>query len=125
MRPLVTGRPTLAALDQAVADEGWLIVLLLRLNPLVPFNVQNYTFGVTRIGFWPFAVATAIGIVPNTAMHVYFGVLGRDAAGAGPWQWGVLAAGLVMTTAASIVVGRKVNTVLAQRSSPVPDQSPR
>jgi len=122
VRPLVAARPMLTALDQAVADEGWRIVLLLRLNPLVPFNVQNYTFGVTRVGFWPYVVATAIGIVPNTALHVYFGVLGRDAAdvgqaGPGLWRWGVLAAGLVMTALASAAVGRKVQAVLVRSIS--------
>lgn len=127
VRPLIAARPKLAALDQAVADEGWRIVLLLRLNPLLPFNVQNYTFGATRIGFWPYAAATAVGIVPGTALHVYFGVLGRDAAGVGQagveqaghglWRWGVLAAGLVMTALASAVVGRKVRAVLARSSS--------
>ncbi len=116
VRPLVRARPLLAALDRAVGEEGWRIVLLLRLNPLVPFNVQNYTFGVTRVRFWPYAAATAVGIVPNTALHVYFGVLGRDAAGAGVWRWGVLAAGLIMTAVASVIVGRKVQRVLATPS---------
>ena len=120
VRPLVAARPLLAALDRAVTEEGWRIVLLVRLNPLVPFNVQNYTFGVTQIRFWPYAVATAVGVSPNTALHVYFGMLGRDAAGAGPWRWGVLAAGLVMTAIASWVVGRKVRAVLARPIEPRP-----
>ena len=126
VRPLVAGRPMLRALDQAVTEEGWRIVLLLRLNPLLPFNVQNYTFGVTRIGLWPYAAATAAGIVPGTALHVYFGVLAREAAnesGAGLWRWVVLATGLAMTIMASAVMGRKVRAVLARQSTTVPDGS--
>ena len=45
--------------------RGWKIVALLRLNPLVPFNLQNYFFGVTDIGFWPYAAATFFGIMPG------------------------------------------------------------
>lgn len=117
VRPMVLARPMLVAMDQAVAEEGWRFVLLLRLNPLLPFNVQNYTCGVTRIGFWPYAIATAVGIVPNSLLHVYFGALGRDAmagGGAGWLQFGVLALGIAMTVAASAIVGRKVRSVLAR-----------
>ncbi len=34
--------------------------MLLRLSPLVPFNLQNYFFGITEIKFWPYVVATFV-----------------------------------------------------------------
>src|SRR5438270_11648307 len=65
LRRLLEAKPSYAAIDRAVAEEGWKIVALLRLNPLVPFNLQNYFFGVTDIGFWPYAAATFFGIMPG------------------------------------------------------------
>ena len=32
--------PNFAAIDRGVAREGWKLVLLLRLSPLVPYNVR-------------------------------------------------------------------------------------
>ncbi|MDX1571514.1 MAG: VTT domain-containing protein, partial [Xanthomonadales bacterium] len=46
------------AIDHAVRDEGWQIVGLMRLSPLVPFNLQNYLFGLTDIRFGHYALAT-------------------------------------------------------------------
>lgn len=114
VRTLVQRRPSLAVVDRAVTQEGWRIVGLLRLSPLVPFNLQNYFFGVTRIGFWPYVAATAVGIAPGAVLYVYLGVIGRSAgAGGGPVKWAFLAAGLVATAAAAALVGRTARVILA------------
>lgn len=39
-----------SAVDRAVAEGGWRIVLLCRLSPLFPFALSNYLFGVTGTG---------------------------------------------------------------------------
>jgi uncharacterized membrane protein YdjX (TVP38/TMEM64 family) len=44
--------PRFIAVDRAVASHGWRIVLLLRLSPVMPFNVLNYALGLTTIS-WP------------------------------------------------------------------------
>lgn len=124
VRLLVQRRPTLAAVDRAVAEEGWRIVLLLRLSPLVPFNLQNYFFGVTQIAFWPYVLATAIGIVPGTTLYLYLGVIGRSASqGGSPVKWALIAAGLVATAAVAILVGRKARAALTQKGV-TPDPPP-
>ncbi|MGH8773325.1 MAG: TVP38/TMEM64 family protein, partial [Burkholderiales bacterium] len=64
-------RPRFEAVDKAVTEEGWKVVLLLRLSPLVPFNLQNYFFGITNIDFWHYVFATAVGIVPGTLLYLY------------------------------------------------------
>ncbi len=114
VRRMIETRPTLAALDRAVAEEGWRVVGLLRLSPLVPFNLQNYFFGVTRIGFWPYVAATLVGIAPGAVLYVYIGVLARTAGGdAGPVKWLLVGAGLVATGLVAVLVGRKARAVLA------------
>lgn len=113
VRGMIDRRPTLAAVDRAVAEDGWRIVGLLRLSPLVPFNLQNYFFGVTRVGFWPYVAATSVGIVPGAVLYVYLGVIGRTAGqDAGPIKWAFIAAGLVATAVVAVVVGRKARAIL-------------
>ncbi len=110
VRRLLGHRETLIALDRAVTEEGWRIVFLLRLNPLVPFNLQNYFFGVTQIGFWPYAAATLVGVIPGIILHVYLGVLGQG--GSGIWRWVFAGVGLGATALVTAVLARKARTVL-------------
>jgi len=90
--------PKFAAMDEATGREGWKMVALLRLSPLLPFNLSNYLYGVTRIGFWPYVAASWAGMLPGTFLYVYLGAAGREAASghaAGRWKWVLFGAGLV------------------------------
>lgn len=69
----VASNEKFAAIDQAVAQKGFKIVLLIRLSPIFPFNVLNYAFGLTNISFWKYALGSWIGMIPGTLMYVYFG----------------------------------------------------
>jgi len=44
---LNTRFPKWAAVDAALSSEGWKLVTLLRLSPVVPWNVLNYALSVT------------------------------------------------------------------------------
>jgi uncharacterized membrane protein YdjX (TVP38/TMEM64 family) len=66
-------RPKWRAVLQAVDEEGWRIVGLLRLGAPLPATVQNSLFALTRIRFWPYVIATAIGNLPQTILFVYLG----------------------------------------------------
>lgn len=65
--------PTLKAIDSAVGKEGFKIVLLLRLSPLLPFALSNYFYGVTAVDFWPYLLATLLGFAPGTFAYVSLG----------------------------------------------------
>lgn len=41
--------------------EGWKIILLLRLSPIVPWNLLNIAMASTNVPFWQFTIASAIG----------------------------------------------------------------
>lgn len=71
--------PQLQAIDRAVAQEGWKIVLLTRLSPIFPFNVLNYVFGVTQVSFKDYVLGS-LGMIPGTVMYVYIGSLASDLA---------------------------------------------
>jgi uncharacterized membrane protein YdjX (TVP38/TMEM64 family) len=66
--------PRFKVIDQAVAKEGWKIVLLTRLSPIFPFNLLNYAFGVTQVSLKDYILGS-LGILPGTIMYVYIGSL--------------------------------------------------
>ena len=68
--------PKFNAVDRAIGEGGWKIVALLRLSPAVPFNVQNYLYGVTSIRFWTCFLTSWIAMMPGTFMYVYLGHVG-------------------------------------------------
>ncbi len=95
-----TRYPRFAAIDEAVAREGWKIVLLTRLSPAFPFNLLNYAFGLTRVRLRDYVLASWIGMMPGTVMYVYVGSLAGDLAAIGqaervrtPAEWGLYAHG--------------------------------
>ncbi len=71
---MIEGNAKFAAIDRAIAKEGWKIVGLIRLSPLFPFNVLNYALGLTNVSFQDNLLGT-MGIAPGTFMYVYFGSL--------------------------------------------------
>ena len=107
----------LIAVDKAVRMEGWKVVALLRLSPLVPFGVQNYFFGVTSVKLAHFVLATAFGIMPGTLVYLFIGATGRAALGEGGGaKWALAAVGLAATIAASLIVGRAAKKRLGIKS---------
>jgi len=47
----MAGYPALERMDRAVARHGFRIVMITRLVPIFPFNLQNYAYGLTSIRF--------------------------------------------------------------------------
>jgi uncharacterized membrane protein YdjX (TVP38/TMEM64 family) len=105
--------PRFTAIDRAIGSEGWRVVLLLRLTPLVPFNLLNYALGLSRVRFRDYVVGSA-GILPGTAVYVYYGTLLRSVAelSAGVqtergWPYyALLALGLAATVAVTAFIAR-------------------
>jgi uncharacterized membrane protein YdjX (TVP38/TMEM64 family) len=117
----IESKPSFAAVDRAVAEEGWKIVFLTRLSPVFPFNFQNYAYGLTRISFWHYTLATLVGMIPGAFMYVYFGTLGKSsleaAAGADSTQGMKLAlqvVGLVATVLVTVLITRTARKALKE-----------
>ena len=66
----LAGRPTFDRLDRITGERGGMVVLLVRLAPFIPFSALNYAFGVSRVAFGPYAIATAVGIVPGVVLYL-------------------------------------------------------
>ncbi|CAL5227531.1 g10520 [Coccomyxa viridis] len=70
--------PVWQAIEGAIRDEGWKMVMLLRLSPILPFALLNYGLSVTPISAWTYTWASAVGIIPGTLLYVYLGSLAND-----------------------------------------------
>jgi uncharacterized membrane protein YdjX (TVP38/TMEM64 family) len=121
----LAGNPRFAAIDRAVGEQGFRIVLLLRLSPVFPFNLLNYALGLTRVRFAHYAAA-CVGMLPGTILYVYYGKLGIDVAalagGASvprdTGYWAVLVLGLVATVVVTALVTRTARRALREATGP-------
>lgn len=131
VRRQIERSPRLAAVDRAIGERGWKIVALLRLSPAVPFNLQNYLYGVTAIRFWPCVLASWAAMLPGTFMYVYIGSLGRAAAagrGTTPAEWALRGVGLVATVIVTVYIARIARRAIQEQTeivdSDLPGESP-
>lgn len=107
----IDARPRLRSFATAVDEEGWRVVALLRFASPVPNAVQNYVFGLTRIGFLPFAVTTFLFSIPQVVLYVYLGSAGRAVLlddSLSTLNRVLLGIGLVSIFAAALLVVRRV-----------------
>jgi uncharacterized membrane protein YdjX (TVP38/TMEM64 family) len=119
----IENNPKFKAIDQAVAKEGLKIVLLTRLSPVFPFNLLNYSFGITQVSLKDYFLAS-IGMVPGTVMYVYIGSLAGSIATIGAAQpknheteiaqWVIRVVGFVATVAVTIYVTRIARKALEE-----------
>ncbi|PYL57985.1 MAG: hypothetical protein DMF30_04365 [Verrucomicrobia bacterium] len=104
------------AIDQAIGENGWKIIGLLRLNPLIPFNISNYFYGITAISFWEYVLVSAIGMLPGALLYAYLGAVGKATLGAeSPPSTGrylLLSIGLAATVAGTIIISRLARNAL-------------
>ena len=100
------------ALNHAVSIEGWRVVGLMRLSPMLPYGVQSYLLAVTEIRLLPFVLATVVGIMPASALVVYIGFLGRTTGQADLLSWLLLAVGLCATVLVVWLITRRARAVL-------------
>ncbi len=120
----IEGSPKFVAIDKAVAQEGFKIVLLTRLSPVFPFNLLNYAFGITGVSLKDYALGS-IGMIPGTIMYVYIGSLAGDLARIGTEnqptapaiQWAIRVIGLIATVAVTVYVTRIARQALAEKVS--------
>lgn len=126
----IAGNARFAAIDRAVGREGFKIVALLRLSPVFPFNLLNYSLGLTRVGFLQY-LAASIAMLPGTLLYVYYGkAAGSLAALAGGSQpqkgagsWVLLGVGLAATIVVTTFVTRLAGKALRQEIGDAPASS--
>lgn len=124
VKRLVARRPKLAAIDHAVAAEGWLIALLLPLSGVIPFNLQSMALGASSLRFIPYLLAALVGVLPGTLVYVWAGSLGWAAGGdVGPAKWALLGLGVVAVGLTTILISRKAHQILEKYGVETDDQA--
>ena len=115
--------PAFRAVSKAVGKEGWRVVILTRLSPVLPFILLNYAYGLTTISWREYAWSSCVGMAPGTLLFVWLGAVAGEAvrAGAGasgrartPVEWAFYVIGLAETVAAVTMVGRAAKKALAE-----------
>jgi uncharacterized membrane protein YdjX (TVP38/TMEM64 family) len=114
----IEGNVRFAAIDKAVAVEGWKIVGLTRLSPVFPFTLLNYAFGLTQVKLSHYVLASWIGMMPGTVMYVYVGSLAKAATGTHTrtiGEWVLYSVGLLATVVVTGFVTRIAKKALAKK----------
>ena len=128
--------PRFRALDQAVAEQGFRIVLLMRLSPLFPFIFLNYALSLTRVRFRTYVLASALGMLPNIALWSYLGatvetftqihrgvLLSQQTPGAQAWHLSLTVIGVLAALSVTFMITRLARRELrrAMRAAEPPE----
>ena len=87
------------------SGHGFLLLIVLRLIPAVPYNLINYAFGLTAMSYRTYILASAIGIVPGTLAFINIGDKALDVTSPDFW----IAIGLLgLLLAVTALLGKKL-----------------
>jgi uncharacterized membrane protein YdjX (TVP38/TMEM64 family) len=112
-------------IDNAIGKQGAKLIFLLRLSPVIPFNLSNYFYGLTAVKFWLYVLASWIGMMPGTFLYVYVGAASKAAVAAAAggeamkhgWQyWTFLGVGFVATVIVTIWVTKIARDALESQA---------
>ena len=106
---LARRHPKFAAAREAIAEEGFKVIAMLRLSVIAPFTPTNYLLGLTAVQLRTFVAATALSMLPGILFHVALGAAGNLVVGGRPLSslaWAGIAAGIGFAVAATVVLTR-------------------
>ena len=113
----VACNPKFEAVLRGLKTESWKLILLTRLNPVLPAAVASYCFGVTPIRFGQYALASLIGNIPLCLVLAYLGSAGQLAFGRQEWtawDYALYGAGFVATIGLTVWASRFTKRKLAE-----------
>ncbi len=118
-RELMQPYPTVMAVEHSIAAQGWLIVFLLRLSPVIPSHLLNYLCGIADIALHHYVLATFFGKAPLILLLSYIGATAaqiQTTATPSPHLHLLLyGAGLLFTLLACWLVARRARRELADK----------
>lgn len=92
---ILSENPKFAKLDRAIGEQGFKLLVLVRLTPIFPFSISNYVYGASSINFPAYFWGTLLGFTPGTIAYVYTGMVGKELLlGDSGQPWYIYTAGL-------------------------------
>lgn len=83
-----------------------LLLMITRMVPIFPYNLQNFAYGITNIDFWKYSIFTFIFMLPGVSFFT-IGAAGFTA-GENRWKYFVIAGILaIAVTITGIIVQKK------------------
>ena len=89
---------------------GFLFILMMRLIPILPWEVQNYVAGLTKVSVPVYIIATVLGIIPGSLGLVLLGDAITD-----PTSWKFVVA--IALNAAVMIGAPAIATLLRRRKA--------
>jgi uncharacterized membrane protein YdjX (TVP38/TMEM64 family) len=97
-------------------------MFLLRLSPLVPYNLLNYALSLSGVSFRDYLLAS-VGMIPAIIMYAYYGKIAgdvtRNLAGVAPARgteyYVMMGVGLIATFAATHLISRAAKKAMLER----------
>jgi uncharacterized membrane protein YdjX (TVP38/TMEM64 family) len=87
----------LRKIDGGVTRHGWRMLMITRLIPIFPFNIQNYVYGLTDIRLSTYVLVSLVCMLPATiAYNFAAGSVRTGDFGTTLWYLGIAAAGFVL-----------------------------
>lgn len=108
------------AIDRAIQLEGWKLVLVMRLSPVIPYNLLNIAMATTSMPFWQFFLVSAVGILFECAVFTYFGsiaenitsIVSGDAGSPKAYKWVLFGISVGMIIVTAVVVSMFVRRAI-------------
>ncbi|GBG88497.1 hypothetical protein CBR_g47968 [Chara braunii] len=128
----VRAYPRFTAIATAIELSGFKIVFLLRLVPMLPFNVLNYLLSITPLNVSTYTLASWLGMMPSTLVLVYVGTTLKSiqdiihGGGEPPskWKWAFVVVGLLFSVAilslVTAIAKKSLKKVLEEQSMTSP-----
>jgi len=120
----VTGDPRVKAVRAAIRGDARWLAFLLRLSPLIPYNILNYALALSGVRFRDYAIGF-IGMIPAILMYTYYGKVVGDvaalAAGVapprGPEYYGLIVVGLVTLIVSTMMITRAARRAIDRQKA--------
>ena len=86
---------------EPVNTNAFIVLFYVRLIPSIPYELQNYVAGVSKIGLKSYLLATTLGLGPIIFIHVY---LGESLTAIGSQQFWIAVGIFILTLIAPLIV---------------------